>query len=75
MEVRAVDPRGRLVPALATAAVAVLATTVLLLLEFHPPRNVATGDPGMITSAAATRAGAIVLPTDPITTGSVRYTR
>ncbi|WP_426437887.1 hypothetical protein [Bradyrhizobium genosp. P] len=72
MQVRAIDPRGRLVPALATAAVAVLATTALFLLEIHPPRNVPTGSPGMITAAAADRAGATVLPTDPITTGSVR---
>ena len=72
MQVRAADPRGRLMPALAAAAVAVLATTALFLLEFHPPRNVAVGEPGMITSAAASRAGATILPTDPVTTGSVR---
>ncbi|MCC8966479.1 hypothetical protein H8A95_30180 [Bradyrhizobium sp. Pear76] len=73
MQVRAADTRGRLVPAIATAAVAVLATVALVVLEFHPPRNVAAGEPGMITSAAANRAGATVLPTDPVTTGSVRY--
>lgn len=72
MQVRALDPRGRLVPALATAAVAVAATAALFIFEVHPPRNVQVGDPGMITTAAATRAGAIVLPTDPETTGSVR---
>jgi hypothetical protein len=72
MQVRATDPRGRLVPVLATAVAAVLATAALFLLEFNPPRNVPTGNPGMITSAAASRAGATVLPTDPITTGSVR---
>ena len=73
MQVRAFDTRGRLVPALATAAVAVLATAALVILEFNPPRNVRSGEPGMITSAAANRAGATVLPTDPVTTGSVRY--
>ncbi|MES5485183.1 hypothetical protein QMZ05_20745 [Bradyrhizobium sp. INPA03-11B] len=73
MQVRAADTRGRLVPALATAAVAVLATAALVVLEFNPPRNVLKGEPGMITSAAANRAGATVLPTDPVTTGSVRY--
>ncbi|MDH2385692.1 MULTISPECIES: hypothetical protein [Bradyrhizobium] len=73
MQVRAADTRGRLVPALATAAVAVLATAALVILEFNPPRNVLKGEPGMITSAAANRAGATVLPTDPVTTGSVRY--
>ncbi|WGR94391.1 hypothetical protein MTX26_33850 [Bradyrhizobium sp. ISRA443] len=72
MQVRASETRGRLVPALAAAAVAVLATAALFLLEFNPPRNVSVGDPGMITTAAANRAGAIVLPTDPETTGSVR---
>ncbi|OKO67194.1 hypothetical protein [Bradyrhizobium sp. NAS96.2] len=72
MQVRAADTRGRLVPALATAAVAVLATAALVILEFNPPRNVLKGEPGMITSAAANRAGATVLPTDPVTTGSVR---
>ncbi|WP_407149209.1 hypothetical protein [Bradyrhizobium sp. ORS 86] len=72
MQVRASDTRGRLVPALASAAVAVLATAALFILEFNPPRNVRVGDPGMITTAAASRAGAIVLPTDPETTGSVR---
>ncbi|KWV53123.1 hypothetical protein AS156_09085 [Bradyrhizobium macuxiense] len=71
MQVRAFDTRGRLVPVLATAAVAVAATAALFLLEFNPPRNVRVGDPGMITTAAANRAGAIVLPTDPETTGSV----
>ena len=73
MQGRAADTRGRLRPALATAAVAVLATAVLVILEFNPPRNVLKGEPGMITSAAANRAGATVLPTDPVTTGSVRY--
>jgi len=74
MQVRALDPRGRLVPAIATAAVPVLATAALVVLEFSPPRNVqAAAEPGMITSAAASRAGATVLPTDPVTTGSVRY--
>ena len=72
MQVRAFDTRGRLVPALATAAVAVAATAALFLLEFNPPRNVQVGDPGMITTAAANRAGATVLPTDPETTGSIR---
>ena len=73
MQVRAADTRGRLMPAIATAAVAVLATAVLVILEFNPPRNVLKCEPGMITSAAANRAGATVLPTDPVTTGSVRY--
>ncbi|MGY4475632.1 hypothetical protein [Bradyrhizobium sp. USDA 3364] len=73
MQVRAADTRGRLVPAIATAAVAVLATAALVILEFNPPRNVLKGEPGMITEAAANRAGATVLPTDPVTTGSVRY--
>ncbi|KTR93894.1 hypothetical protein SB3_31620 [Methylobacterium radiotolerans] len=73
MQVRAADTRGRLMPAIATAAVAVLATAVLVILEFNPPRNVLKGEPGMITSAAANRAGATVLPTDPVPTGSVRY--
>lgn len=72
MQVRAADTRGRLVPAIAAAAVAVLATTALFILEVRPPRNVLSGEPGMITSAAASRAGATILPTDPITTGSVR---
>ncbi|MBR0932017.1 hypothetical protein [Bradyrhizobium jicamae] len=73
MQVRAADTRGRLVPAIAAAAVAVLATAALLLIEINPPRNEAVGEPGMITAAAANRAGATVRPTDPITTGSVRY--
>lgn len=72
MQVRAADTRGRLVPVLATAAVAVLATAALVILEFNPPRNMQAAGPGMITAAAAGRAGATVLPTDPITTGSVR---
>ncbi|KJC51713.1 hypothetical protein UP10_12670 [Bradyrhizobium sp. LTSPM299] len=72
MQVRAFDTRGRLVPALATAIVAVLATAALILLEFTPRHDVRAAGPGMITSAAADRAGATVLPTDPITTGSVR---
>jgi hypothetical protein len=72
MQVRASDARGRLVPAIAAAAVAVLATAALFLLEFSPPRNVLRGEPSMITTAAATRAGATVLPTDPETTGAIR---
>ncbi len=72
MNVRAPDTRGRFLPVLAAAIVAILATAALLLLELAPSRDARATDPGMITSAAASRAGATVLPTDPMTVGSVR---
>jgi hypothetical protein len=62
MKVRAPETRGKFLPVIAAATVAVLATAALFLLEFTPPRDVRAIDPGMI--AAASRAGATVLPTD-----------
>ncbi|MGX9431074.1 MULTISPECIES: hypothetical protein [Bradyrhizobium] len=72
MKVRAPETRGKFLPVIAAASVAVLATAALFLLEFTPPRDARATDPGMITSAAASRAGATVLPTDPNTVGRVR---
>ncbi|MFB9266700.1 hypothetical protein ACFFWD_26675 [Bradyrhizobium erythrophlei] len=72
MDVRAPDTRGRFLPVLAAATVAILATAALVALELAPSRDARATDPGMITSEAASRAGAIVLPTDPLTVGSVR---
>jgi hypothetical protein len=58
------------------AIVAVASTAALLLFEITPPKNAPQSTVGMVTSAAATRAGATVLPTAPTTRQeSVRYMR
>jgi hypothetical protein len=58
------------------AIVAVASTAALFFFEITPPKNLPQSTVGMVTSAAATRAGATVLPTDPATRQeSVRYTR
>jgi hypothetical protein len=58
------------------AIVAVASTAALFLFEITPPKNAPQSTVGMVTSAAATRAGATVLPTVPTTRQeSVRYMR
>jgi hypothetical protein len=52
-------------PVIAAATVAVASTAALFFFELTPPKNVSQSTVGMVTSAAATRAGATVLPTDP----------
>lgn len=64
------ETRGEFLPVIAAATLAVLATAALFLLEFTPLRDTRVTDPSMY--AAAIRAGATVLPTDPNTVRRVR---
>ena len=76
MNYRHEERRAGFGPVIAAAVVAVASTAALYFFEITPPKNVPQDTVGMVTSAAATRAGAIVLPTDPTTREeSVRYTR
>jgi hypothetical protein len=58
------------------AIVAVASTAALFVFEITPPKNLPQSTVGMVTSAAATRAGATVLPTAPATRQEpMRYVR
>jgi hypothetical protein len=63
MQIRRDHTRGHLVPVAIAVLVAVLSTVALFFLEFGAKHEVARDGVSMITSAAADRAGAIVLPT------------
>jgi hypothetical protein len=65
MNTRSENSRAGLAPVIVAAVAAVAGLATIFLFEFSPPRNVATGTVGMVTSAAVERAGATVLPTDP----------
>jgi hypothetical protein len=59
-----IDRRG-LVPVIVAAIVAVVGTIAILLSHFGPGLDSQDSGSGMITAAAASRAGAIVLPSQP----------
>jgi hypothetical protein len=67
MNVRNEERRAGFGPVIAAAVVAVASTAALYFFEITPLRNAQQSTVGMVTSAAATRAGAIVRPTDPAT--------
>ena len=76
MNYRHEERRAGFGPVIAAAVVAVASTAALYFFEITSPKNVPQATVGMVTSAAATRAGATVLPTDPaIRQESVHYTR
>jgi hypothetical protein len=76
MNYRHEERRAGFGPVIAAAVVAVASTAALYFFEITSPKNVPQATVGMVTSAAATRAGATVLPTDPaMREESVRYTR
>ncbi|MBN8990797.1 MAG: hypothetical protein J0H42_21335 [Rhizobiales bacterium] len=57
------NTRGALVPFVIAVLIAVLGTAALFALEFGGRSEVADNGINMVTSAAADRAGATVLPT------------
>jgi hypothetical protein len=63
MQIRGKNTRGHFVPFAIAVAVAVLGTVALFFLEFGTKQEIASNGISMITSAAADRAGAAVLPT------------
>jgi hypothetical protein len=65
MDCRDHQDHASLFPMIAAAAVAALSTAALFVFEIAPPRNTPPTTIGMVTSAAADRAGATVLPTHP----------
>jgi hypothetical protein len=67
MNYRHEERRAGFGPVIAAAIVALASTAALYFFELTTPKNVPQSTVGMVTSAAATRAGATVLPTDPAT--------
>jgi hypothetical protein len=63
MQVAKKNTRGALVPFAIAVLIAVLGTAALFVLEFGSRGEVASNGINMVTSAAADRAGATVLPT------------
>jgi hypothetical protein len=64
MQAQRKDRRGDLIPVIAAAIVAVVGTGAILFNDFGPDNNPLGSSNGMITAAAASRAGAIVIPSD-----------
>ena len=76
MNYRHEERRAGFGPVIAAAVVAVASTAALYFFEITTPKNLPQETVGMVTSAAASRAGATVLPTDPATRQEpVRYMR
>ncbi len=76
MNYRNEERRAGFGPVIAAAIVAVASTAALYFFELTSPKNLPQDTVGMVTSAAATRAGATVLPTDPAARqGAVHFTR
>ena len=64
MDHQIIDRHG-LMPVIVAVIVAVVGTTAILLNHFGPGLDSQDGNSGMITAAAASRAGAIVIPSQP----------
>ena len=56
-------------PVIVAAIVAVVGTTAILVSHFGPGNDSRDSGSGMITAAAASRAGAIVIPSEPPASG------
>ncbi len=54
-----------MIPVIVAAIVAVVGTGAILFNDFGPYNNSLGSGNGMITAAAVSRAGAIVIPSDP----------
>ena len=63
MQIPKKNTREHLVPFVIAVVVAVVGTVALFFLEFGTKNDIAGDGIGMVTSAAADRAGAIALPT------------
>jgi hypothetical protein len=59
------DRRGDLIPVIVAAIVAVVGTAAILFNDFGPSNDSQGGGNGMVTAAAVSRAGAIVIPSGP----------
>jgi hypothetical protein len=70
MDDQIIDRRG-LMPVIVAVIVAVVGMTAILLSHFGPGLDSQAGNSGMITAAAASRAGAIVIPSQPRATDGV----
>jgi hypothetical protein len=64
MQAQRKDRRGDLIPVIVAAIVAVVGTGAILFNDFGPDNNSLGSGNGMITAAAVSRAGAIVIPSD-----------
>ena len=64
------DRRG-LIPVVLTAIVALVGTAAILFSDFGPGSDSQGSGNGMITAAAVSRAGAIVIPSEPPTSSGV----
>ena len=75
MDFRDHQTHASLLPMITAAAIAALSTAALFVFEIAP-RHAPQNTIGMVTSAAAERAGATVLPTNPtIKPKPISYTR
>ena len=66
MENNEKDGRATSVPVVVAALIAILGTTALLLFDIGPRNEIQGAGNGMISAAAAYRAGATVVPSDPL---------
>ena len=64
MQAQRKDRRGDLIPVIVAAIVAVVGTGAILFNDFGPDNSPLGSGNGMITAAAVSRAGAIVIPSD-----------
>ena len=62
MQAQRKDRRGGLIPVIATAIVAVVGQTLILINDFGGRNNSLGSGNGMITAAAVSKAGAIEIP-------------
>jgi hypothetical protein len=62
------DRGGDFIPAIVTVIVAVVGTAGILFSDFGPDHDSQdSGNPRMVTAAAVARAGAIEIPSEPLT--------
>ena len=61
------DQRADLIPMAIAAMVAAAGIVALVWLDFSPGSDVRSGDDGLITATAVSRAGAIATPSEPLT--------
>jgi hypothetical protein len=64
MQAQRKNRRGDLIPVMVAAIVAVVGTGAILFNDFGPDNNSLGNGDGMITAAAVSRAGAIVIPSE-----------
>jgi len=69
MDAQGKDRRGDFIPAIVTIIVAVVSTAAIVFSDFGPQSNDShgSGNARMVTAAAVARAGAIEIPSEPLT--------